>query len=180
MNHVHGYTSTQILVRNATSDVAGSPSPIQLRDIVGLSNRSLRHFYEIVDMIDKRLSCRNKNWQGAMKALEVLSFCLREGPEHFLMWATKSIDYIKPLCDFQYIAKDGRDVGEKMRNTAREIVQLVLDKDRARQERTQQERLEEDVLPHAELEGLSSPAELTNSTGLVELPSFSSRAELPS
>lgn len=69
-------------------------------------------FYEIMDMLDKRLNDKGKNWRHVLKALKVLDYCLHEGSELVVTWAHKNIYIIKTLREFQYIDEDGRDVGQ--------------------------------------------------------------------
>jgi epsin len=69
-------------------------------------------FYEIMDMIDKRLNDKGKNWRHVLKALKVLDYCLHEGSELVVTWARQSIYIIKTLREFQYVDEEGRDVGQ--------------------------------------------------------------------
>jgi hypothetical protein len=73
-------------------------------------------FYEIMDMLDKRLNDKGKNWRHVLKALKVLDYCLHEGSELVVTWAHKNIYIIKTLREFQYIDEDGRDVGQNGEN----------------------------------------------------------------
>jgi epsin len=68
-------------------------------------------FYEIMDMLDKRLNDKGKNWRHVLKSLKVLDYCLHEGSELVVTWARKNIYIIKTLREFTYIDEDGRDVG---------------------------------------------------------------------
>jgi epsin len=65
-----------------------------------------------MDMLDKRLNDKGKNWRHVLKALKVLDYCLHEGSELVVTWAMKNIYIIKTLREFQYIDEDGRDVGQ--------------------------------------------------------------------
>lgn len=69
-------------------------------------------FYEIMDMLDKRLNDKGKNWRHVLKSLKVLDYCLHEGSELVVTWARKNVYIIKTLREFQYIDEDGRDVGQ--------------------------------------------------------------------
>jgi hypothetical protein len=74
--------------------------------------RSSNDFYDIMDMIDKRLNDKGKNWRHVLKALKVLDYCLHEGSELVVTWARQNIYIIKTLREFQYVDEDGRDVGQ--------------------------------------------------------------------
>jgi epsin len=69
-------------------------------------------FYEIMDILDKRLNDKGKNWRHVLKSLKVLDYCLHEGSELVVTWARKNIYVIKTLREFQHIDEDGRDVGQ--------------------------------------------------------------------
>lgn len=73
---------------------------------------SPNEFYEIVEMLDKRLNDKGKNWRHVLKSLKVVDYCLHEGSEQIVTWATKNLYIIKTLREFQYIDEDGRDVGQ--------------------------------------------------------------------
>ena len=73
---------------------------------------SSNDFYEIMDMLDKRLNDKGKNWRHVLKSLKVLDYCLHEGSELVVTWARKNVYIIKTLREFQYIDEDGRDVGQ--------------------------------------------------------------------
>jgi epsin len=79
-------------------------------------------FYEIMDMLDKRLNYKGKNWRHVLKALKVLDYCLHEGSELVVTWAAKNIYIIKTLREFQYIDEDGRDVGQNGRRHMRKLI----------------------------------------------------------
>ena len=65
-----------------------------------------------MDMLDKRLNDKGKNWRHVLKALKVLDYCLHEGSELVVTWAKQNIYIIKTLREFQYSDEDGRDVGQ--------------------------------------------------------------------
>lgn len=65
-----------------------------------------------MDMIDRRLNDKGKNWRHVLKALKVLDYCLHEGSESVVTWARQNQYIIKTLREFQYIDEEGRDVGQ--------------------------------------------------------------------
>ena len=77
-----------------------------------LTRHSSTDFYEIMDMLDKRLNDKGKNWRHVLKSLKVLDYCLHEGSELVVTWARKNVYIIKTLREFQYVDDDGRDVGQ--------------------------------------------------------------------
>jgi len=134
-NVTKGYSSVQIKVREATSNDPWGPTGTQMSEIAQLTYGSSTDFYEIMDMLDKRLNDKGKNWRHVLKALKVMDYCLHEGSELVVTWAKKNIFIIKTLREFQYIDEEGRDVGQNIRVAARELTALIQDEERLRAER---------------------------------------------
>ncbi|KAI1205021.1 ENTH-domain-containing protein [Annulohypoxylon truncatum] len=135
-NVTKGYSSVQVKVREATSNDPWGPTGTQMSEIAQLTYNSSTEFYDIVDMLDKRLNDKGKNWRHVLKALKVLDYCLHEGSELVVTWARKNIYIIKTLREFVYIDEDGRDVGQNVRVAAKELTALILDEERLRAERS--------------------------------------------
>ncbi|EED17453.1 EH domain binding protein epsin 2 [Talaromyces stipitatus ATCC 10500] len=133
-NVTKGYSSVQVKVRNATSNDPWGPTGTEMGEIAALTFNN--DFYEIVDMLDKRLNDKGKNWRHVLKSLKVLDYCLHEGSELVVTWARKNVYIIKTLREFQYIDDEGRDVGQNVRVSAKELTALILDEDRLRSERS--------------------------------------------
>ncbi|RDL39583.1 ENTH protein [Venustampulla echinocandica] len=154
-NVTKGYSSVQVKVRNATSNDPWGPTGTEMSEIAQMTYNSSNEFYEIMDMLDKRLNDKGKNWRHVLKALKVLDYCLHEGSELVVTWAHKNIYIIKTLREFQYIDEDGKDVGQNVRVSAKELTALVLDEERLRSERSDRKTwksrvsgIEEYALPH--------------------------------
>ncbi|KAJ5976189.1 hypothetical protein N7481_009896 [Penicillium waksmanii] len=135
-NVTKGYSSVQVKVRNATSNDPWGPTGTDMSEIAAMTFGSPNEFYEIMDMIDKRLNDKGKNWRHVLKSLKVLDYCLHEGSELVVTWARKNVYIIKTLREFQYVDEEGRDVGQNVRVAAKELTALVLDEDRLRSERS--------------------------------------------
>ncbi|KAK0617110.1 hypothetical protein B0T14DRAFT_568652 [Immersiella caudata] len=135
-NVTKGYSSVQVKVREATSNDPWGPTGTQMSEIAQLTYNSSTEFYEIMDMIDKRLNDKGKNWRHVLKALKVMDYCLHEGSELVVTWAKSNIFVIKTLREFIYVDEDGRDVGQNVRVAAKELTSLILDEERLRAERT--------------------------------------------
>ena len=73
---------------------------------------SSNDFYGIMDMLDKRVNDKGKNWRHVLKSLKVLDYCLHEGSELVVTWARKNVYIVKTLREFQYVDDDGKDVGQ--------------------------------------------------------------------
>ncbi|AEO64300.1 uncharacterized protein THITE_2110305 [Thermothielavioides terrestris NRRL 8126] len=135
-NVTKGYSSVQIKVREATSNDPWGPTGTQMSEIAQLTFNSSTEFYEIMDMLDKRLNDKGKNWRHVLKALKVMDYCLHEGSELVVTWAKQNLFVIKTLREFQYIDEEGRDVGQNVRVAAKELTSLILDEERLRAERS--------------------------------------------
>ncbi|CAG8031549.1 unnamed protein product [Penicillium salamii] len=135
-NVTKGYSSVQVKVRNATSNDPWGPTGTDMSEIAAMTFGSPNEFYEIMDMLDKRLNDKGKNWRHVLKSLKVLDYCLHEGSELVVTWARKNVYIIKTLREFTYVDEEGRDVGQNVRVAAKELTALVLDEDRLRSERS--------------------------------------------
>lgn len=82
-----------------------------MSDIARITFNSSTDFYEVMDMLDKRLNDKGKNWRHVLKSLKVLDYCLHEGSELVVTWARKNIYIVKTLREFMYTDEEGRDVG---------------------------------------------------------------------
>ncbi|KAF7529269.1 hypothetical protein PCG10_007979 [Penicillium crustosum] len=135
-NVTKGYSSVQVKVRNATSNDPWGPTGTDMSEIAAMTFGSPNEFYEIMDMLDKRLNDKGKNWRHVLKSLKVLDYCLHEGSELVVTWARKNVYIIKTLREFTYVDEESRDVGQNVRVAAKELTALVLDEDRLRSERS--------------------------------------------
>jgi epsin len=124
------------LTYTATSNDPWGPTGTQMSEIAQMTFNTSTDFYDIMDMLDKRLNDKGKNWRHVLKALKVLDYCLHEGSELVVTWARQSIYIIKTLREFQYVDEDGRDVGQNVRVAAKELTSLILDEERLRAERS--------------------------------------------
>ncbi|TVY21039.1 Epsin-1 [Lachnellula arida] len=163
-NVTKGYSAVQVKVRNATSNDPWGPTGTEMGEIAQMTFNSSNEFYEIMDMVDKRLNDKGKNWRHVLKALKVLDYALHEGSELVVTWAHKNIYIIKTLREFQYIDEDGRDVGQNVRVSAKELTSLILDEERLRSERSDRKTwksrvsgIEEFSRPHDEPQRRSRP-----------------------
>ncbi|TGJ79740.1 hypothetical protein E0Z10_g9024 [Xylaria hypoxylon] len=135
-NVTKGYSSVQVKVREATSNDPWGPTGTQMSELAQMTYNSSTEFYDIVDMLDKRMNDKGKNWRHVLKALKVLDYCLHEGSELVVTWARKNVFIVKTLREFVYIDEEGRDVGQNVRVAAKELTALILDEERLRVERS--------------------------------------------
>ncbi|CDR36726.1 CYFA0S01e03862g1_1 [Cyberlindnera fabianii] len=133
-NVVSGYTSAQVKVRNATSNEPYGPSQGEMEDLVELTYEHTE-FLDIMDIIDKRLNDKGKNWRHVAKALTVLDYLVRCGSENCVRWSRDNLYIIKTLREFQYVDEEGHDQGSVIRVKAKELTSLLRDDERLRMER---------------------------------------------
>jgi epsin len=129
-NVAKGYSPVQIQVRNgvfrfpcsnedghllictATSNDPWGPTVTEMYEIAQMTSDSTADFYEVMDMLDKRLNDKGKNWRHPLKALKVLDYALHAGSEFVVTWARKNVYIIRNLREFHHLDEDGRDVGQ--------------------------------------------------------------------
>ncbi|KAI9637451.1 uncharacterized protein MKK02DRAFT_32293 [Dioszegia hungarica] len=133
-NYTKGYTDTQTKVRDATSNDPWGPSGTQMNEVAQLTYNQ-NDFVEIMEMLDKRLNDKGKNWRHVFKALTLLDYCLHAGSENVVIYFKDNIYIIKTLKEFVYTDDDAKDVGSNVRQKAKDITNLLADEDRLRAER---------------------------------------------
>ncbi|KAF3006432.1 hypothetical protein E8E13_001819 [Curvularia kusanoi] len=127
-NVTKGYSAVEVKVRNATSNDPWGPVGSDMAEIAQITFNNSTDFYQVMDMLDKRLNDKGKNWRHVLKSLKVLDYCLHEGSELVVTWARKNIYIIKTLREFQYTDED-------VRMAAKELTSLIMDEERLRAER---------------------------------------------
>ncbi|KAF9510869.1 hypothetical protein BS47DRAFT_1319393 [Hydnum rufescens UP504] len=133
-NYTKGYSEVQAKVRDATSNDPWGPSGTQMNELAQLTYNQ-NDFVEIMEMLDKRLNDKGKNWRHVFKALTVLDYCLHAGSENVIIYFKDNIYIIKTLKEFQYLDEDQKDQGANVRQKAKDITNLLQDDARLRQER---------------------------------------------
>ena len=133
-NVVKGYSSTQVLVRDATSNDDRVPHVSLLEDIARLSYNSV-DFYEIMDIIDKRLNDKPKYWKHIEKSLSLLDYLVRFGSENCIYWCKDHLLTLKSLKNFRYFDESGFDQGQIIRVKSIDLVNLINDDQQLQHER---------------------------------------------
>ncbi|CAO3631785.1 unnamed protein product [Cunninghamella echinulata] len=139
-NYAKGFSEAQIKVRKATSNDAWGPSGKLMNEIAQLTNKP-HDFIEIMDMIDKRLNDKGKNWRHVFKALLLLDYCLHVGSENVVSYAKENLYVIKTLKEFQHIDETGNDVGANVRQKANDIVNLLQETNRLKEQRKRRKEM---------------------------------------
>lgn len=133
-NSVKGFSDTQTKLRDATSNDPWGPSGTQMAEIATLTFNQ-GDFVEIIEMLDKRLNDKGKNWRHVFKSLTVLDYILHAGSENVVHYFRENLYIVKTLKEFQYIDEDGKDQGANVRQKAKDITSLILDEKRMKSQR---------------------------------------------
>ncbi|KAK9509741.1 hypothetical protein O3M35_006989 [Rhynocoris fuscipes] len=132
-NLAHNYSDAQIKVREATSNDPWGPSSTLMSEIADLTYNVVA-FTEIMQMIWKRLNDHGKNWRHVYKALVLLEYLIKTGSEKVGQQCKENIFAIQTLRDFQHV-DEGKDQGINVREKAKQLVLLLRDEERLRNER---------------------------------------------
>ncbi|KAF7289959.1 ENTH domain-containing protein [Mycena indigotica] len=151
-NYTKGYSDTQAKVREATSNDPWGPSGTQMNEIAQMTYNQ-GDFVEIMEMLDKRLNDKGKNWRHVFKSLTLLDYLLHQGSENVIIYFKDNLYVIKTLKEFQYIDEDGKDQGGNVRAKAKDITSLLQDESRLRNERRARASMRERMVRGAEGEG---------------------------
>lgn len=134
-NVASGYLSVQVLVRNATSNDPLGPTTYDMEEIALYTHSSQTEFLEIMDMLDRRLNDKGKNWRHVAKSLTVLDYLVRYGLEKCVLWLKDNLYIIKTLREFIHFDELNNDQGALIRVKAKELVLLLRNDERLRHER---------------------------------------------
>ncbi|XP_076672608.1 epsin homolog lqf isoform X1 [Andrena cerasifolii] len=133
INLAHNYSNAQKAVRKATSNDPWGPSSTLMAEIADLTYNVVA-FTEIMQMLWKRLNDHGKNWRHVYKALVLLEYLIKTGSEKVAQHCKENIFAIRTLKDFQYM-EGSKDQGVNVREKAKQLVALLKDEERLRNER---------------------------------------------
>ncbi|PWN87912.1 ENTH-domain-containing protein [Acaromyces ingoldii] len=133
-NYLKGFTNTQVKVRDATSNDPWGPSGTQMNELAQLSYNQ-NDFIEMMEIMDKRLNDKGKNWRHVFKTLTLLDYLLHAGSENVVIYFRDNIYIVKTLKEFQYVDDYGKDQGANVRQKAKDITNLLQDEARLREAR---------------------------------------------
>ncbi|KAG0042428.1 hypothetical protein BGZ83_000467 [Gryganskiella cystojenkinii] len=133
-NFSKGYTDIQGKVREATSNDPWGPSGTQMNELARATFNE-QEFLEIMEILDKRMNDKGKNWRHVFKALTVLDYLLHVGSENVVRYARENLYIVKTLKEFQLIDEDGKDQGSNVRQKAKDITALLSDEARLKEAR---------------------------------------------
>uniref|UniRef100_A0A8D0H0W5 Epsin 3 n=1 Tax=Sphenodon punctatus TaxID=8508 RepID=A0A8D0H0W5_SPHPU len=133
-NIVHNYSEAEIKVREATSNDPWGPPSSLMSEIADLTFNTVA-FAEVMGMIWRRLNDSGKNWRHVYKALTLLDYLIKTGSEKVAHQCRENLYTIQTLKEFQYIDRDGKDQGINVREKVKQVMSLLKDEERLKQER---------------------------------------------
>ena len=159
-NVIKNYTEAEVKVREATSNDPWGPSSTLMSEISDLTYNIVA-LGDIMRMIWKRLNDHGKNWRHVYKSLVLLDYLIKNGNEKVAQQCKEHIVAVQTLKDFQYI-EENKDQGANVREKAKQLVALLRDDDRLKQERLKALKARERYAQNAM--GISSDNKVTFST----------------
>ncbi|NWS76760.1 EPN3 protein, partial [Crotophaga sulcirostris] len=155
-NIVHNYSEAEIKVREATSNDPWGPPSSLMSEIADLTFNTVA-FAEVMGMIWRRLNDSGKNWRHVYKALTLLDYLIKTGSEKVTHQCRENLYTIQTLKDFQYVDRDGKDQGINIREKVKQVMALLKDEERLKQERAHALQTKERMA----LEGMGSGSHQT-------------------
>lgn len=156
-NVVKNYSDAQVKVREATSNDPWGPSSTLMSEVADLTYNVVA-FTEIMQMIWKRLNDDGKNWRHVYKSLVVLDYIIKTGSEKVAQQCKENFHVIKTLTSFQHIDIDNKDQGMNVREKAKQLVSLLSDDERLKNERAKALKAKERFAQNATGVGSSGAA----------------------
>uniref|UniRef100_A0A452GFK9 ENTH domain-containing protein n=1 Tax=Gopherus agassizii TaxID=38772 RepID=A0A452GFK9_9SAUR len=157
-NIVHNYSEAEIKVREATSNDSWGPPSSLMSEIADLTFNTVA-FAEIMGMIWRRLNDSGKNWRHVYKALTLLDYLIKTGSEKVAHQCRENLYTIQTLKDFQYTDRDGKDQGINVREKVKQVMGLLKDEEKLKQERAHALKTKERM--STEGTGISSSQQLS-------------------
>ncbi|XP_063044826.1 clathrin interactor 1-like isoform X2 [Engraulis encrasicolus] len=134
-NVVMNYTEIESKVREATNDDPWGPSG-QLMGEIARSTFMYEQFPEVMNMLWTRMLKDNrKNWRRVYKSLLLLAYLIRNGSERVVTSAREHLYDLRSIESYHCTDENGKDQGINVRQKVKELIELVQDDDRLREER---------------------------------------------
>lgn len=93
----------------------------------------------------------------ALKAMTLMEYLIKTGSERVSQQCKENMYAVQTLKDFQYVDRDGKDQGVNVREKAKQLVALLRDEDRLREERAHALKTKEKLAQTATGEGCRAP-----------------------
>ncbi|XP_012560638.1 clathrin interactor 1 isoform X2 [Hydra vulgaris] len=133
-NVVMNYTEVETKVREATNDDQWGPHGTIMNELAKFTY-TYEHFPEVMGMLWKRLLLEQKYWRRVYKSLLLLRYLITNGSERVVTSARDHLFDMRQLESYQHIDELGKDQGLNIRHKVKEIIDLIQDDARLRDER---------------------------------------------
>ncbi|KAJ1724881.1 Epsin-3, clathrin recruitment and traffic between the Golgi and endosome [Coemansia erecta] len=134
-NVVMNYTELEIKVHEATGPEPWGASSTLMREIADATHNR-KNCDEIMPAIYMRFNDTDpSNWRQVYKALQLLEFLIKNGSENVVDEVRGHITIVKMLKNFHHVDANGKDQGINVRHRSKELVDLVQNSERLREER---------------------------------------------
>jgi len=155
-NVVMNYSEVEAKVREATNEDAWGPHGSMMQDIAQYTF-TYEHFPEVMGMLWKRMLHENKkNWRRVYKSLLLLNYLVRNGSERVVTSAREHIYDLRSLETYTFTDEFGKDQGINIRQKTKDLVELIQDDERLRDERKKAKKNKDKYIGVASSDGLSS------------------------
>ncbi|KAK3508534.1 hypothetical protein QTP70_031918 [Hemibagrus guttatus] len=175
-NLVQNFSEAEVKVREATSNDPWGPSSSQMADISDLTYNVVA-CNEILAMLWKRLN-DDKNWRHVYKSLTLLEYLLKTGSDRIPKQSQENIHLIKPLVEYRYTDKDGKDQGVNVREKAKIVMLLIQDEEKREEEREFAMKTKTKLATASSESSEKTKTEIPPYTGLPSLDNIPSVADL--
>ncbi|KAJ2867653.1 Epsin-3, clathrin recruitment and traffic between the Golgi and endosome [Coemansia erecta] len=134
-NVVLNLSEVEIKVNEATGPEPWGASSTLMREIADATH-DRKSFEDIMAAIYLKVNDTDPgSWRQVYKALQLVEYLVKNGSERVVDDVRGHITIIKTLKNFHHIDATGKDQGINVRHRSKEIVELVQNKDRLRDER---------------------------------------------
>jgi len=134
-NVVMNYSEWEIKVRDATNNEPWGASSTLMKEIAK-GTYQYDSFNDIMNTIYSRLTeCTDDKWRQCYKALQLLEYLIKNGSERVVSSCHENIYVIRACQKFIFVDSNGKDQGINVRARAKEIYDLLKNKDKINEER---------------------------------------------
>ncbi|XP_003748442.1 clathrin interactor 1 [Galendromus occidentalis] len=134
-NVLYNYTEQEAKVREATNDEPWGPHSSLMQEI-SQATFSYESFPEVMGMLWRRLLEDNKRvWRRVYKGLLLLDYLVKNGSERVVTSAREHIYDLRGLENYTFVDEMGKDQGVNVRNRVKDLIEMIMDDDRLRNER---------------------------------------------
>ncbi|KAI9472692.1 ENTH-domain-containing protein [Coemansia mojavensis] len=134
-NVVMNYSEMEIKVNEATNSDPWGASSTLMRELADATHNR-KDFDDIMPMIYVKINDMDPaNWRQVYKALQLVEYLVKNGSGRVVDDVRGHLTIIKTLKNFHHIDSNGKDQGINVRHRSKELVDLVNDNERLREER---------------------------------------------